>query len=176
MAAEVWQRGEISGVPPLLQPVAHAWLQATEEVNLLMKDFPEELIWDDSLHVATPGFHLNHMSGVIDRLLTYADGNPLNEKQLLFLSKENYPDPELNVDILTRRFSEMVTESTKKLSSYSETSLTQFRGVGRKQIPSTVIGLLFHSAEHVMRHLGQLLVTVKILKENSDAQSDSSFY
>ncbi len=176
MAAEVWQRGVISGVPSLLQPVAHAWLQAVEEVNELMKDFPEELLWDISMSVACPGFHLNHMRGVIDRLLTYADGNQLNEYQLEFLGKENYPDPSTDSSALVRKFSETVADAVKKLSSYPEERLTEFRGIGRKQIPSTVIGLLFHSAEHVMRHLGQLLVTVKVLKENNNSESENAVY
>jgi len=38
------------------------------------------------------------------------------------------------------------------------------RGIGRKRIPTNVLGLLFHAAEHTQRHTGQLYVTVKMLK------------
>ena len=39
-----------------------------------------------------------------------------------------------------------------------------FRGVGRAQLPSTVIGCLVHGAEHAMRHVSQLSVTVRIVR------------
>ncbi|RYF95980.1 MAG: DinB family protein, partial [Chitinophagaceae bacterium] len=57
-----------------------------------------------------------------------------------------------------------VLRSIAALKEFDETRLTEFRGVGRKQLPSTVIGLLFHSAEHMMRHTGQLHVTIKYLR------------
>jgi uncharacterized damage-inducible protein DinB len=38
------------------------------------------------------------------------------------------------------------------------------RFVGRAKLPSTVLGLLVHAAEHTMRHTGQLLVTVQVLR------------
>jgi hypothetical protein len=37
---EVWLRGPLPGMPPLLQPVAHALLQAREELVELLHDFP----------------------------------------------------------------------------------------------------------------------------------------
>jgi uncharacterized damage-inducible protein DinB len=37
--------------------------------------------------------------------------------------------------------------------------------VGRAKLPSTVLGLLFHAAEHTQRHVGQLLVTAKVVRE-----------
>ncbi|MEI9810890.1 MAG: hypothetical protein WDO16_25110 [Bacteroidota bacterium] len=50
------------------------------------------------------------------------------------------------------------------MKTTDEAILTSVRGVGRAKIPSTVMGLLFHAAEHTMRHTGQLLVTAGILK------------
>ena len=79
---EVWLRGPVNNIPGLLQPIAHALLQAREEVNALMEDFPEILLWEKPAGVASPGFHLQHMKGVIDRLLTYAKGEMLNADQL----------------------------------------------------------------------------------------------
>jgi uncharacterized damage-inducible protein DinB len=51
----------------------------------------------------------------------------------------------------------------QQLRDTDETTLTDYRPIGRKKLPSTVMGLLFHAAEHTMRHVGQLLVTVKII-------------
>ncbi len=161
---EIWMRGPIAGVPPLLQPVAHALLQAREEITELMASFPDALLWERPANVASPGFHLQHLSGVIDRLLTYAGGKMLSEQQLDELAKEGKEDSSVTVAALLKKFSERVDEAIAQLKNTNESSLTEFRGVGRKQLPSTVQGLVFHAAEHTMRHLGQLLVTVRVIK------------
>jgi len=164
---EVWQRGPIDGVPALLQPVAHALLQAREEVNELMHDFPDELLWEKPAGMASPGFHLEHMRGVINRLFTYARAEALNEEQLRYLSSEGTPyiDEEITQKIVAA-FNKQIDDAIEQLKQTDENSLTAPRGIGRAQIPTTLIGLLFHTAEHVMRHTGQLLVTVRVLKNN----------
>ena len=164
---EVWLRGPLPGVPALLQPVAHALLQAKEEVNRLMVDFPEIYLWIRPVGMASPGFHLQHMTGVIDRLFTYAQGDQLNQDQMDFLHSESEPPQKVDsVAALLDAFSARVNEAVAKLGIVDEATLTEVRGVGRAQIPSTVIGLYVHTAEHVMRHSGQLLVTVRMLKGN----------
>ena len=85
---EVWLRGPLPAIPSLLQPVAHALLQAREEVMELMDGFPEELLWERPAGVASPGFHLQHLSGVLDRLFTYARGGGLDKEQLEDLASE----------------------------------------------------------------------------------------
>ena len=64
------------------------------------------------------------------------------------------------------QFNLQVDKALTQLSATNEASLTSARGVGRAQLPSTVLGLLAHAAEHTQRHLGQLLVTVRVLKSN----------
>jgi uncharacterized damage-inducible protein DinB len=163
--SEVWQRGPIPGVPPLLQPVAHALLQSREEVSAMMHNFPEELLWEKPADMASPAFHLEHMAGVLNRLFTYARGEMLTTSQLHYLANEGkaYLDDTI-VQKLVDAFSKQVDDAIAQLRNTDEATLTQLRGIGRAQIPTTVIGLLFHSAEHVMRHTGQLLVTVSLLK------------
>jgi uncharacterized damage-inducible protein DinB len=161
---EVWQRGPVEGIPALIQPVAHALLQAREEVNVLMQNFPDQLLWEKPANMASPGFHLEHMRGVINRLFTYACAEALNEEQLRYLSSEGTPyiDDEITKKLVAA-FNQQIDEAIEQLKQTDENSLTAPRGIGRAQIPTTVIGLLFHTAEHVMRHAGQLLVTVKVL-------------
>ncbi|MFI5157743.1 MAG: DinB family protein [Sphingobacteriales bacterium] len=159
---EVWLRGPLNGIPALLQPAAHALLQAREEVNELMTDFPEGLLWEKPAGMASPGFHLQHLTGVLDRLFTYAKAETLTLEQLACLSAEG-KEIDVNVSELLANFDRQVDIAIKQLSETDETTLTEVRGIGRAQVPSTVIGLLFHSAEHTMRHVGQLLVTVKVL-------------
>jgi uncharacterized damage-inducible protein DinB len=161
---EVWLRGPLPGVPGLLQPVAHTLLQAREEINALMKDFPEEKLWEKPAGLASPAFHLQHIVGVLDRLFTYANGNELSNQQLEYLSAEGKYDANVPLNELLENLRKKIETTVAELKFLNEETLTEFRGVGRKQLPSTVLGLVFHAAEHTMRHLGQLLVTVRILK------------
>jgi uncharacterized damage-inducible protein DinB len=158
---EVWLRGSLPDIPALLQPIAHALLQAREEVEILMIGFPEELLWHKPAGVASVGFHLQHLTGVLDRLFTYAEGKPLNENQLSNLRAEGLNDQTIRVEDLIFAFRNQVDSALNQLRHTQSDSLTDVRGVGRAQLPSTVIGLLTHAAEHTMRHVGQLHVTVK---------------
>lgn len=162
---EVWMRGPISGLIPLLQPVAHAILQAREEVNLMMIDFPNELIWERPNAVASVAFHLQHLSGVLDRLFTYANNQILNEDQLELLALEADSTQLLTVKGLLTRFNNQVNKALTQLKNIEEKTLLEPRSIGRKQIPTNQLGLLFHAAEHTQRHVGQLLVTIKMLKK-----------
>ena len=160
---EVWLRGAIQNIPALLQPVAHTLLQSREEINKLMQNFPEEKLWEKPAGVASVGFHLQHLSGVIDRLFTYAKGESLTEQQLNYLNNEGRQTENISLQKLLTNFNMQVDAALKQLTETKEETLTDNRSVGRKKLPSTVIGLLFHAAEHTMRHTGQLLVTAKFL-------------
>ncbi|MCB2409769.1 DinB family protein [Hymenobacter lucidus] len=161
---EVWLRGPLPAVPPLLQPVAHALLQAREELHAQLFDFPATGLWQRPAGVASVGFHLQHLTGVLSRLLTYARGEALTPAQLQQLAQEGQcPTPECTVAELVQAFDEQVEQALAQLITTYEVMLTQVRGVGRAQLPSTVLGLLVHAAEHTMRHLGQLLVTARIV-------------
>ncbi|MBZ9629207.1 DinB family protein [Salegentibacter sp. LM13S] len=161
---EVWLRGKVTEIPDLLQPAAHALLQSREEVEEYMESFPKELLWKITLGRASVGFHLQHLTGVIDRMLTYAKAEKLSETQFQYLENEGIPNDEISVEFLVQNFQEKVDEALNFLKNTPENILTDFRPVGRKELPSTVIGLLFHAAEHSQRHVGQLLVTVSVLK------------
>ncbi len=161
---EFWLRGPLPGIPPLLQPVAHAVLQAREEVNALMAGFPDALLWDRPGGVASPGFHLQHLAGVLDRLLTYARDQALTPAQLEDLATEGVPTGgQGNVAELLNRFNIQIDKALEQIGQTSENTLTSLRHVGRAHLPSTVGGLLFHAAEHTQRHSGQLLVTVRVM-------------
>jgi uncharacterized damage-inducible protein DinB len=161
---EVWQRGPIDGVPPLLQPVAHALLQAVEDIEKEMAGFPLTLLWSRPAQVASVGFHLKHARGVVDRLFTYARAEMLSENQMQFLKRETEADDTESVEKLVNDFRMQVSLAIDQLRTTEEATLNEKRGIGRKQIPTTIAGLLFHAAEHVQRHVGQLIVTSRILK------------
>src|SRR4051812_26573221 len=93
---EVWLRGPLPDVPAFLQPVAHALLQAREEVIAEMARFPENQLWQRPAGVASVGFHLQHLTGVLDRLFTYAQGKGLDEDQAKSLAAEGIPNEQLH--------------------------------------------------------------------------------
>lgn len=165
---EVWLRGPMPDVPPLLQPVAHALLQAQEELHEYLSDFPDNLLWQRPADVASVAFHLQHLTGVLDRIFTYARGESLSEIQMQNLKAEGVENTEITVQQLIEDFNKQIEKAIFQLENTVEATLKEVRGVGRAQIPSTVIGLLFHAAEHTTRHLGQLLVTSKVVKKITD--------
>jgi uncharacterized damage-inducible protein DinB len=172
---EAWLRGAVADVPVLLQPVAHALLQAADEVEASVRGVSSEMLWARPYGVASVGFHLQHMRGVVDRLFTYARDEPLSALQQAELAAEgSRPAPDTSADALVQGFREQVQQALTQLRATDEVTLTDHRAVGRKQLPSTVQGLLFHAAEHVQRHLGQLLVTMRVLQAQSPSRAPVS--
>lgn len=163
-APETWLSGPVAGVPALLQPVAHALIQAREEVRRIVWELPDDALWERPAGMASAGFHLQHLTGVVDRLFTYARGESLNEAQLTALSSEGEPPiPPLTPRALGLVFDAQVEAALIQLRSTPEAGLTSPRTVGRTGLPSTHVGLLVHSAEHTMRHVGQLMVTARVV-------------
>lgn len=161
---EVWLRGPIEGVPALLQPVAHSLRQCQEELERLLPGLPPEQMWGRGA-AATVGFHVLHAIGSLDRLFTYARGAMLSEAQLLVLRQESDPDPDLSADDLLAAFEAAVERALDQLRGSDEATLTAPRSVGRARLPSTVVGLLFHAAEHTQRHVGQAITTAKLTRQ-----------
>ncbi len=120
---------------------------------------------DKACGLASVGFHLQHISGVLDRLLTYAKGLSLSESQFAELSAEGYHTGATMADLL-KKVDEQIRKTVEELKRIDSDILTEKRDVGRKKLPSTVLGLIFHSAEHTMRHVVQLLVTATLVKEH----------
>ena len=166
---EVWLRGPLPYVPSLLQPAAHTLLQANEELQERLKHFPAALIWDRPAGVASIAFHLQHITGVLDRLFTYAEGNMLSAVQLGYLEREGIREDTVRLPELLETLDQSVTKAIERLQKISAETLTGVRFVGRQRVPSTTIGLLFHAAEHTMRHTGQALVTAGII-ENANGE------
>src|SRR4051812_17688789 len=161
---EWWQRGPIEGVPDVLQPVAHILLQVRESVEELVEGLREDEWNARPAGVASAAFHVRHMSGVIDRLFTYARGEGLNEQQFAALKAEGAELRASDVPGVLQALGERVDSALNELRSVDVATLGDFRPVGRSQLPSTVIGCLVHGAEHAMRHVGQLSVTTRIVR------------
>ena len=162
---EVWLRGALPDVPPLLQPVAHSLLQCREEVRGALRDLRPAQLWAMPGGAASAGYHARHAAGSLDRLLTYARGESLSSAQREALASEGAPDVADGAAArLTDVFDVAIERALAQVRATEERVLLEPRGVGRFQLPSTVIGLLFHAAEHTQRHAGQLVTTAKIVR------------
>jgi uncharacterized damage-inducible protein DinB len=163
-APEVWLRGPISGFEPLLMPVVHALLQVREDVARLGARVDEPRVWERPGGAASIGYHLRHTGGALDRLFTYARGEALNEEQLDRMRTEGDPGtpPETLASVVSEVES-VVDRALEQLRQTAADALLVPRGVGRRQLPSTTLGLLFHAAEHSTRHVGQAITTARIL-------------
>lgn len=164
---EVWLRGPIPGIAPLLQPVAHSLLQCRAEVCAALPGLSSDQLCASVGGAASASYHVRHAAGSLDRLLTYARAESLSREQLVALRAEDEPDASLSPDELVSMFDSAVAGALAQVAATSEASLTELRLVGRVQLPSTVIGLLFHAAEHTQRHVGQLVTTVRIVRANA---------
>jgi DinB superfamily len=166
-APEVWLRGPIPDVPALLQPVAHSLLQSREELHATLAGLLPGDVWITPGGAASVGFHARHAAGSLDRLFTYARGEQLNAAQKAALAAEGQPDlrPQVVAGLLAE-FDAAVERALAQLRTTDESTLNQACGVGRGQLPSTVVGLLFHAAEHTQRHMGQLMTTARVIQGN----------
>jgi len=108
-------------------------------------------------------FHFRHIARSLDRLLTYAEGRQLDESQLQALTSE--ADPQCSQAEIFSELSAAITEGSARILKLGQKpdSLNQPRNVGRKNLPTTVAGLLVHIADHTQRHVGQAITTAKIL-------------
>lgn len=161
---EAWMRGPIEGIDPILMPVAHALVQAREDLAGLASSVHDEHVWQRPGGAASIGFHVRHLGGALDRLFTYARGERLSDAQKAALRAEGEPgDPPARLHELITEAQAQIDRAVEQLRQTSRTQLLDFRGVGRDQLPSNVLGLLFHAAEHSTRHAGQLITTAKII-------------
>lgn len=159
---EPWLRGELSEVDPLRSQVLYSFRQAIEEVEIYTGSLSWRDMWTRPADLAPIGFHIRHILGSIDRLLTYAEGNSLSQEQFAELALES-AEPSLAYDI-GQSFIQSMQKAAERVRSIDPRTYDAARKVGRKQVPTTVGNLLVHIAEHTQRHLGQLITTSKVLR------------
>lgn len=160
---EAWLRGPVEGVHPLLLPAAHALLHARDDAMQALQGLEPSDIWKDA-GAASVGFHVRHLCGALDRLLTYARGESLSQEQRRMVAAEREPgDPPADAAALIRELNAAVDRALDTIRETPEDMLLQPRGVGRQQLPSNVLGLVFHAAEHAARHAGQAITTARLI-------------
>ena len=160
---EVWLRGPLPDYPCELQPVAHSLLQVREEIAAVAA-LPPGHLWARPGGAASIGFHLRHLAGSLDRLLTYARGDRLNAAQTAALSEEIRDGSPEAPEALVQAAHDAIDRALAQIRTTPLYTLEEIRLVGRAGLPSTVLGLLFHAAEHAQRHSAQIITTAKVLR------------
>jgi uncharacterized damage-inducible protein DinB len=162
---EPWLRGPLPGISPWLQPAGHAFVAALEDIEQALTGLTQDELWQDPGGAASIGYHLLHVNGSTDRLLTYARGEPLTDLQKETLRFERAPAKPLpTVESLLTAWRLTVDRALAQLGATSQDRLAEPRFVGRDRIPSTVGDLLFHAAVHAERHAGQIVATARIVR------------
>lgn len=161
-APEAWLRGPLPGIDPFLMPAAHALVQAREDLERTATGITETELWQRPGGAAAAGFHLKHIAGSLDRLLTYARGESLSDAQRAALGDESAPGA--TASTLVAAACDAIDRALDQLRHTSTETLLETRAVGRAGLPATVLGLIFHAAEHATRHVGQLTTMLKVVR------------
>jgi len=164
-ALEVWLRGPVPGVPPMLQPAAHILLQVGEEVRAVVSGLAPGQLWARPGGSAPIGFHVMHLAGALDRLYTYARGEALSAAQQAMVVAENAAADACPAaaDVLAA-LDRAVVAAVAQLAATSDADALAPRALGRAKIPTNALGLLMHGVEHSARHAGQIATLVRIVR------------
>jgi uncharacterized damage-inducible protein DinB len=161
---EPWLRGTQLEIPAVPRAVLHAIELAQEDLTRWCGHLSEQELAATPSGLPSIAFHLRHIARSLDRLLTYAEGHQLNERQLQALSSE--AEPQCSRAEIFSELSAALTDSSTRILQLGEKpdTLNQPRTVGRKNLPTTVAGLLVHIADHTQRHVGQAITTAKLIQ------------
>jgi uncharacterized damage-inducible protein DinB len=154
-------RGPIEGVHPLLAPVLYSFQMAREDLEKYTADLPPERLWATPHSLASVGFHILHIAGSTNRLVTYLQGRELSAAQLQAMVAEGSPGA-LSRDQLLAALNHAFRDAEAVVRAIDPATLADARTVGRKRLPTTVTGLLTHIAEHTQRHVGQAISAAKL--------------
>lgn len=158
---EPWLRGTLNDVPAVQRGVLHALELAREDLERWCDGLTDEELHARPGGIAPVAFHLRHIARSIDRLLTYAEGNQLSPEQISVMKAEMEARGSRNE--LMAELMVAIAKSGKRIRAFSEQQLQEARSVGKKQLPTSVGGLLVHVADHTQRHVGQAITTAKIV-------------
>jgi len=158
---EPWLRGTLSEIPAVPRAVLHALELANEDLHKWCATLTDEHLNARPGGVASVGFHLRHIAGSIDRLLSYAEGWRLSAEQVAYLKGES--DRTANTAELFRLLDEAFALAATRIRILATQNLEEPRTVGLRELPTTLGGLLVHVADHTQRHVGQAVTTARVV-------------
>lgn len=160
-SVEPWLRGTFVEVSSVGRAVLHALELAKEDLWKWCYRLRDDQLNHRTGDVAPVAFHLRHIARSLDRLLTYAEGGTLSEEQLAQLRSEL--EAGAKHDEVFAELESALVRSAHRVWQLASENLETARRVGKKQLPTTVGGLLVHVADHTQRHVGQAIVTAKLV-------------
>jgi uncharacterized damage-inducible protein DinB len=160
MLPEPWLRGPISGMHPLIAPVLYAFQQAREDLAKFTEGLTPQQLWASPHGFGSAGFHIVHIAGSTERLMSYLQERELTAEQMRALHDESRPLG-IGRDEVLAILDGALRDAEAVVRAIDPATLEESRAVGRKQLPTTVIGLLTHIAEHTQRHVGQAISACK---------------
>ncbi len=165
---EPWLRGTLTDLPAVQRAVLHALELAREDLEKWTQDLSDGEVNAQPGGIAPVAFHLRHIGRSMDRLLTYAEGAQLSGEQISALKTEL--GPIATKKELLEELTAQIARSHERIRAFSPEQLEHPRHVGKKQLPTTVGGLLVHVADHTQRHVGQAITTAKIVVAGRDGR------
>jgi len=160
---EPWLRGTSTEVSPVQRAILHALELAKEDLDLWCGELNDDELNARPANIASVAFHIRHIARSTDRLLTYAESGTLSPEQISEMKAEMSQGA--TREQIFAELSDSLKKSIARVKSFTEGSLSESRTVGRQQMPTTVAGLLVHVADHAQRHVGQAIITAKVVKK-----------
>jgi uncharacterized damage-inducible protein DinB len=148
-------------VDPVIAPVFFALQQVREDLNKHTSALSTEQVWRKPLNIPALGFHLRHIAGSLDRLTTYLEGNQLTESQIATMKAESAAGADIAE--LLAGIEQALARAESAIAAVDPRDFRLPRYVGRQKLPTTIIGLIIHIAEHTQRHCGQAITTARLV-------------
>jgi uncharacterized damage-inducible protein DinB len=158
---EPWLRGTHTDVPAVGRAVLHALELGLDDLTKWTSGLTDAEVHSRPLELPSLAFHLRHIAGSVDRILSYAEGNQLTAEQLATLKSEQVGEETLAE--LLAGVEASFSNAAERVRVLATADFDTFRGVGRKQLPTSIGGALIHVADHTQRHVGQAVTTAKVL-------------
>ena len=161
---EPWLSGTHTEVPAVGRAVLHALDLALDDITKWTEGVTDIEVHTTPLGLPSVAFHLRHIARSVDRILTYAEGSQLTPEQLTQLKSEQGSDERETLAALIAEVEVSFANAAERIRTLSTADFNTTRGVGRKQLPTSIGGALIHVADHSQRHVGQVVTTAKVLK------------
>jgi uncharacterized damage-inducible protein DinB len=163
---EPWLRGTHAEVPSAARAVLHALELALDDLTRWTAGLTDAEVHSRPLGLPSIAFHLRHIAGSVDRILTYAEGGQLSAEQLAALKAESDGEEGKRETLaeLLAQVEASLSDADARIHVLATADLNTPRFVGRKQLPTSIGGAMIHVADHTQRHVGQVVTTAKAIK------------
>src|ERR1700689_2163163 len=135
---EPWLRGTHTDIPAAGRAVLHALELALDDLTKWTAGLSDAEVHAQPLGLTSIAFHLRHIARSTDRILTYAEGKQLSDEQLAALKSEKLGDETLGM--LLAEVEIAFTDAAARIRVLATADLDTFRGVGRKQLQTSIGG------------------------------------